>query len=75
MISRIELDSAGLTALRHEVGESLCGELAAEIAEKCGEGYGHRVASLTWLTLATVYTATEQAALDNSENNTLVNNL
>lgn len=75
MTVRIELDPDGLTELRHEVGESVCGELAAEIASKCGDGYGYRVAPLTWLTLATVYTATQEAALDNSENDTLANNL
>ena len=75
MTVQIELDPDGLTELRHEIGEDVCADLAADIASRCGDGYGYRVAPLTWLTLATVYTATQEAALDNAENDTLVNSL
>ena len=73
---RVELNSAGIREmLRSAEMQALLGEKAAEIAGRCGAGYE----SDTYLTpgraVASVYTATPEAAKDNLDNNTILRNL
>ena len=72
----IELNSAGIREmLRSAEMQALLGEKATEIAGRGGEGYE----SDTYLTpgraVASVFTATPEAAADNAKNNTILRNL
>lgn len=69
---RIELNEQGVRELLHEVGSTVCAELAQGIADSCGEGYAADVFVAGTRTIASAYTATEEAYKDNLDNNTLL---
>ena len=73
---KIELNSAGIREmLRSAEMQALLGEKAAEIAGRCGEGYESDVHMTPGRAIASVFTATPEAAKDNSKNNTILRNL
>lgn len=69
---QIVLNRDGVRDLLHEVGRSVCGELAQNIAASCGSGYESDVYDAGGRTVASVYTATKEAMQDNLENNTIL---
>lgn len=72
----IELNSAGIREmLRSDEMQALLGEKAAAIAGRCGDGYESDVYMTPGRAIASVFTATPEAARDNSKNNTILRNL
>lgn len=69
---RIELNSAGVQELLHECGETICYELAEKARNKCGDGYDYDMLVATKRTVASVYTDTPEAMVDNMKNNTIL---
>lgn len=69
---RIELNSSGVQELLHEVGETVCAEIAQSIAASCGSGYESDTYNAGSRTVASAYAATDEAGKDNLENNTLL---
>lgn len=73
---KVELNSAGIREmLRSPEMQALLGEKAAEIAGRCGDGYESDVHMTPGRAIASVFTATPEAAKDNSANNTILRNL
>lgn len=73
---RIELNSPGIRELllSPEMQGLLEGK-AAEIAGRCGDGYDSDLYLTPGRAVASVYTATKEAAQDNLDNNTILRNL
>lgn len=69
---KITLNREGIGELLHEVGANICAEYAQNIASACGTGYESDVYNAGGRTVASVYTATEEAMRDNLENNTIL---
>jgi len=73
---RIELNSAGIREmLRSDEMQALLGEKAMEIAARCGAGYESDIYLTPGRAVASVFTATPEAAKDNAANNTILRNL
>ena len=70
---RIELNRDGVRALL-KCGEMEAGlrGLAEDIRDRCGEGYAADTKQMETRVIASVYTDTEAARRDNSENNTIL---
>ena len=70
---RIELNRDGVRALlkSQEMEAGLLG-LAEGIRDRCGEGYEADTKQMETRVIASVYTDTEAARRDNSENNTIL---
>ena len=61
---RIELNSDGVQELLHEVGSTVCAEIAERIACECGEGYVSDTYRAGTRTIASVSTASDSADPD-----------
>lgn len=73
---KIELNSAGIREmLRSDEMQAVLGEKASEIARRCGAGYESDTYLTAGRAVASVFTATPEAARDNSKNNTILRNL
>lgn len=72
---KIELNSDGVRELLAEVGTNVCGPMAERIASACGDGYASDIHNAGSRIIASVYTDTEAAMLDNLVNNTILRNL
>ena len=69
---KIELDEAGIRELLQSDGMRAAVESAvAQKAQQAGEGYSHEVHSGQKRVYANIFPATQKAAHDNYENNTL----
>ena len=73
---KIELNSTGIREmlLSGEM-QAVLGEMAAGIAGRCGAGYESDIYLTPGRAVASVFTATPEAAKDNSQNNTILRNL
>lgn len=72
---RIELNNEGIQALLKEVGANVCGPMAENIAQSCGDGYAADTHDVGSRVVASVYTDSEEAVQDNLDNNTILRNL
>ena len=73
---RFELNRAGVRELlRSQEMAAGLSDLAAGIAGRCGEGYASDVKTMPTRVIASVYTETDAAVRDNSENNTILRSL
>ena len=72
----MEINRAGVRELLRsdEMGAVIEGK-AAEIAARCGNGYEHDRKLMPTRVIASVFTATPQAASDNFDNNTILRNM
>ena len=61
--------------LRSEEMQALLGEKAAEIAGRCGAGYGSDIYMTPGRAVASVFTDSAGAVKDNLDNNTILRNL
>ena len=72
----IELNSAGIREmLLSEEMKAVLNEKATEIAGRCGAGYESDIYVTPGRAVASVFTATPEAAKDNSQNNTILRSL
>ena len=68
-----KLDINGLRQLMKSAEMQSCLDvLGAEVANRAGEDYGHRVHIADYEAIANVYPDSKEAAKDNYENNTLL---
>lgn len=73
---RVELNSAGIREfLKSNSVKDLVGEKAQEIAQRCGAGYSSDTHYTPGRVIASVYTASDEAKRDNSDNNTILKNV
>lgn len=54
-----------------EIGEFLT-ELTSDMANRCGNGYGYDLKTMGTRKISSVYTESNEAYKDNSDNNTLL---
>lgn len=73
---KIELNSQGIREfLKSESVRGMLGEKAQEIAKRCGDGYGSDTYDTPGRVVASVFTDSDEAKRDNSDNNTILKNL
>lgn len=76
VMARIELNKSGVKSLlKSKEMMKICKSEAFKIKNKCGDGYGYDTYVGQNRVNASVYTASQDAMKDNSENNTLVKNM
>lgn len=73
---KVVLNSAGIRELlRSEEMRAVLEEQASRISSRCGAGYEHDTYLTEGRAVASVYAASDEAILDNLENNTILRSL
>ncbi len=73
---RIEINDAGVQELLHEIGSTVCAELAEGIASRCGPGYSSDTFNAGSRTIASAFADSEEAMAESMElDSPLLNNL
>lgn len=77
MAKKVEvvLNRAGVRALLHECGSTVCKKHADEIAGRCGDGYQSDTMAGANRTVASVYTGTAKAMAHELKHNDILRNL